>query len=67
MPIKLISSDLLETDKLTVAAIKDTFMESYGSDVKMADVFSEDSEYDVGRQLAAEFIEKTGLTSLPQV
>ena len=42
-------------------------MEAYGSDVKMLDVFGEDSEYDVGRQLSAEFIEKTGLNSLPQV
>ena len=33
----------------------------------MVDVFGEDSEYDVGRQLSAEFIEKTGLNSLPQV
>ena len=31
------------------------------------DVFGEDSEYDVGRQLAAEFIDKTGLTTFPQV
>ena len=42
-------------------------MENYGSDVRMADVFGEDSEYDVGRQLAKEFLEKTGLASLPQV
>ena len=40
-------------------------MENYGSDVRMADVFGEDSEYDVGRQLAKEFLEKTGLASLP--
>ncbi len=31
------------------------------------DVFGEDSDYDVGRSLAAEFIERTGLQTLPQV
>ena len=60
-------SRLEEGDDLDVAHVRETFMESYGSDVKMVDVFGEDSEYDVGRQLAAEFIEKTGLPSLPQV
>ena len=35
--------------------------------MKLDDVFGEDSEYDVGRQLAKEFVEKTGLVTLPQV
>jgi len=51
---------------LSLKGIKEAFMEGYGSDVKMKDVFGEDSEYDVGRQLAAEFIQKTGLLTVPQ-
>lgn len=30
-------------------------------------MFGEDSDYDVGRMLAQEFVEKAGITSLPQV
>jgi len=59
-------SKLDSADTLTVKNIKENFLESYGSDVKLQDVFGEDSEYDVGRQLAAEFIDKTGLTTFPQ-
>jgi len=58
--------DLADDDKLTVAVVKEAFLEAYGSDVKLDDVFGEDSEYDVGRQLAKEFVEKTGLVTLPQ-
>jgi hypothetical protein len=47
--------------------VRDAFANSYGSDVNMIDVFGEDSDYDVGRSLAAEFIQKTGLEVLPQV
>lgn len=35
--------------------------------VELDDVFGEDSDYDVGRLLAQEFVEKAGITSLPQV
>ena len=42
-------------------------MSTYGSAVNKLDVFGEDSDYDVGRMLADEFIQKTGLESLPQV
>ena len=48
--------------------VKETFMDSYGADVKLEDVFGEDSEYDVGRTLSADFISRSGLGSeLPQV
>ena len=42
-------------------------MDSYGADVKMSDVFGEDSEYDVGRTLSADFVSRSGLGDLPQV
>jgi len=50
-----------------VAEVRDSFLDSYGSDVKLDDVFGEDSEYDVGRTLADDFIVRSGLGSLPQV
>lgn len=49
------------SDEVSVKVVRDVFMESYGSDVKMDDVFGSESEYDVGRQLAADLIEKSGL------
>jgi hypothetical protein len=42
-------------------------MSSYGSQINKLDIFGEDSDYDVGRTLAEEFIQKTGLENLPQV
>lgn len=56
-----------DTMDVTVEDIRDAFMETYGSDVKMDDVFGEDSEYDVGRQIADDFVSRTGLGQLPQV
>ena len=50
-----------EHEEVTLKIVKDTFLDSYGSDIKMDDVFGEDSEYDYGRQLAKDFIEKSGL------
>jgi hypothetical protein len=47
--------------------VRDAFSSSYGGEANLVDVFGEDSDYDVGRSLAAEFIQRTGLESLPQV
>ena len=56
-----------EDEELTVEMVHANFLESYGSDVKMADVFDEDSEYDVGRQLARDFVQRSGFKEMPQV
>ena len=64
---KIVLHTLIFAHIVWLKTTQDAFMENYGSDVRMADVFGEDSEYDVGRQLAKEFLEKTGLASLPQV
>jgi UDP-glucose:glycoprotein glucosyltransferase len=56
-----------DDEDVTVADVRETFMDSYGADVKLDDVFGEDSEYDVGRTLAEDFIIRSGLGSLPQV
>jgi hypothetical protein len=47
--------------------VRDAFSSSYGGEANLLDVFGEDSDYDVGRALAAEFIQRTGLQTLPQV
>ena len=54
-------SKVEEDEQITLKLVKEVFMESHGSDVKMDDVFGSDSEYDYGRQLAQDFIEKSGL------
>ena len=43
---------------MTLEEVREAFMENYGSDVRLDDVFGEDSEYDVGRQLAEEFVDR---------
>ena len=57
-------SKIEEGEDLEISLIHDTFMESYGGkrneDLKLEDVFGEDSEFDVGRQLAKDFAEKSG-------
>ena len=56
-----------DSDAIQLKDVHDAFMSAYGSVVNRLDIFGEDSDYDVGRTLAAEFIEKTGLETLPQV
>ena len=56
-----------DSEDVDLKDVRETFMDSYGADVKMDDVFGEDSEYDVGRSLSADFISRTGLGDLPQV
>lgn len=51
---------------ITVDDVTSHFKSKYRS-VDLEDVFGEDSDYDVGRMLAQEFVEKAGITSLPQV
>ncbi|KAK4305525.1 hypothetical protein Pmani_022586 [Petrolisthes manimaculis] len=50
---------------LSVRDVTAAFKSKYPS-VELDDVFGEDSDYDVGRLLAQEFVEKAGITSLPQ-
>ena len=45
-----------DSEDVELKDVTETFMDSYGADVKMIDVFGEDSEYDVGRSLSADFI-----------
>merc|ERR1719187_1379585 len=56
-----------DSEDVSLSEVRETFMDSYGADVKMDDVFGEDSEYDVGRSLSEDFIIRSGLGSLPQV
>ncbi len=52
---------------VTVEQVHQVFLENYGSDAKLDDVFDEDSEYDIGRQLAKDFVDRSGFQKLPQV
>ncbi len=56
-----------ETEAILLQEVRDAFSSSYGGEANLVDVFGEDADYDVGRSLAAEFIQRTGLESLPQV
>lgn len=50
---------------VTVADVTSLFKSKYPS-TDLEDVFGEDSDYDVGRMLAQDFVEKAGITSFPQ-
>ncbi len=50
-----------------VDAVHKTFLESYGADVKMDDVFAEDSTYSYGQNIARDMLQQTGLKTFPQV
>ena len=52
---------------VSVDQVHQVFLDNYGSDVKLDDVFDEDSEFDIGRQLAKDFTERSGFKKLPQV
>jgi hypothetical protein len=56
-----------ETEAIGLQEVRDAFSSSYGGEANLVDVFGEDSDYDVGRSLAAEFIQRTGLQTFPQV
>lgn len=51
---------------VTVADVTSLFKSKYSS-IDLEDVFGEDSDYDVGRMLSQEFVEKAGIISFPQV
>ena len=55
-------SKIEDSDDLDIGLVHKMFMESYGGNngLKLADIFDEDSEYDVGRQLARDFADKSG-------
>ena len=57
-------SNLGET--LTVDSITSFFKRRYKSE-DIDDVFGEDSDFDVGRRVAREFVEKGGFKIMPQV
>lgn len=52
---------------IDAATVHKYFLENFGADVKLKDVFDEDSQYDVGRHLAKDFVERAGFKELPQV
>lgn len=54
-----------KNEKITVADIKSNLKENYNDDID--DILGEDSDYDFGRKLSADFIERSGSRSLPQV
>lgn len=57
-------SDLGTT--LTVDSITSFFKRRYKSE-DLEDVFGEESDFDVGRRVAKEFVEKGGFKTMPQV
>lgn len=63
-------SKLDDSESLTPELVIRTFKSAYGRGFKeqnVDEVFEEDSEYDVGRQLAKDFVSRSGFKSLPQV
>lgn len=52
-------------EDVTVADVTSVFKSKYPS-IDLDDVFDEDSDYDVGRMLAQDFVEKAGISNLPQ-
>ncbi|CAH0557003.1 unnamed protein product [Brassicogethes aeneus] len=50
--------------KVTVDNVKSELKKQFSDDVD--DIIGEDSDYDYGRQLSADFIQRTGLRSTPQ-
>ncbi|XP_042221378.1 UDP-glucose:glycoprotein glucosyltransferase 1-like isoform X2 [Homarus americanus] len=52
-------------EDVTVTDVTNMFKSKYPS-IDLDDVFDEDSDYDVGRMLAQDFVEKAGITNLPQ-
>ncbi len=61
-------AQLTESQDVDVATVHKMFSKAYGHEVNsLEDVFGEDSEYDVGRQLAGDFVQRAGFQQLPQV
>ncbi|CAG0894843.1 unnamed protein product [Darwinula stevensoni] len=54
------------SDRLEAKDVHEVFQKEFKG-VSLEEVFSEDSSYDFGRQLAAEFREKCGFITLPQM
>lgn len=51
-------------EKVTVEDVKSVLEKKFNADVN--DVLGEDSDYDFGRKLSADFVQRTGLKVLPQ-
>ena len=56
-----------EAAEVTPKDVHDLFMQNYPKAGNVEDVFGEDSEFDVGRQLAADFFQRSGFKETPQV
>lgn len=56
--------DSAEGGKVTVDLVKSQLKKKFSVDVD--DILGEDSDYDFGRKLAEDFIQRTGLRSFPQ-
>ena len=50
-----------DSEEVDLKDDRETFMDSYGADVKLEEVFGEESEYDVGQSLSADFLSMSGL------
>lgn len=53
-----------KSSEITVDEIKEQLRKEFGEDPN--DILGEDSDYDFGRQLSQDFIQRTGLRQLPQ-
>ena len=56
-----------DTEDVTPQHVHDLFMQNYPKAGDVDEVFGEDSEFDVGRQLAADFLQRSGFKETPQV
>ena len=65
---KVYSSIEDDSQDVTVEKVHEIFMAKYGES-KTKEVFEDESEYDIGRVLAKDFLDRSGLATdnLPQV
>ena len=56
-----------DTADVTAKSVHDLFAQNYPKAGSLEDIFGEDSEFDVGRQLAADFFQRSGFKETPQV
>ena len=56
-----------DTGDVTPESVHDMFAQNYPKAGNVDDIFGEDSEFDVGRQLAADFLQRSGFKETPQV
>ena len=56
-----------DTADITPKSVHDLFAQNHPKAGSVEDIFGEDSEFDVGRQLAADFFQRSGFKETPQV